>query len=198
MVRVLSGLCVALLVGCTTTGYAQEANGSRFGLGYYVGNGSGISLLRATHDHLREATLSLSHSSNDQMSSALDANDSLVPASLNFLAESAMLGLSYYWIYHIDSNLSLLCGPHLGFGGTLTKVTPSLPAVEPAYETSYYTTVIQLNAGPQYSFNEHFAIAGVTSANVSIQGRARTNVRYFTTHSTNYYLGASLSARYFF
>jgi hypothetical protein len=185
-----------LFFSYSTPLFAQDSASTRFGLGYAIGSSSGIDLSWNCPHHQIDLLINGSYATQNQAESIV--NGSYV--NYQTTTESASIGLNYFWLSNLDKNFSLIYGPGITFGGTEIKTQTPPPAINGNSTISYFTTHIGVGVGPQYWFNSHFVVQGLSTVGVNIVGNSNvsSSAGYPYPSSTSYFIGGSVSIRYLF
>ena len=154
---------------------AQDST-ARFGFGYTLGTGGGVTSGWTTHNWRAEATLGVTYT----------------PAS-SYTSESATVGIGFFWLNQIENNLFLVYGPKvLVYGYKYSQTSGGY---------SYYLTTLLLQVGPEYLLNRHFSVGFAVSPSVSFHGNYHSDAGYSYLsggYGPSYSLGGNISGRYFF
>lgn len=187
------GTCLILLASVT---HAQDSSATHFGLGYAVGSSSGVDLSWNCPHHQIDLLLNASYSTTTQPESLPDGGFTNYQTTNEYVS----IGLNYFWICNIDKNFSLVYGPSVMFGGTEIKTQPSSLSVQGNSTDSYFTTHLGFGVGPEYWFNSHFVIQGISSLGANITGNSTvsSSTAYPYPTTTTYFIGGAVSVRYIF
>jgi hypothetical protein len=176
--------------------FAQDSASTRFGLGYAIGSGSGVDFSWNCPHHQIDLLINGSYATQNQPESMVNGG------YINYqtTSEFASIGLNYFWLSNLDKNFSLVYGPGITFGGTEIKNQIPPPALNGNSTVSYFTTHIGVGVGPEYWFNPHFVIQGLTTVGVNITGNSTVSPSsaYPNSFGSSYSIGGSVSARYIF